>query len=124
MGDRDWLAVTLEAGTRYRIELEGSPTSQGTLADSYLRGVYDAGGNLIPDTHDDESGIGRNSEEVFLVDGRIPAAADGFDCHTSATLVPRVANSVVGEGAVAAFPVGETSQLEVFRVGEVAIVVV
>ena len=33
-GDRDWFAVTLKADTRYRIDLEGSPTSQGALDDS------------------------------------------------------------------------------------------
>ena len=103
----------------------GQKTSPGgALADPYLRGVYDAGGNLIPDTHDDESGISRSSEKVFLADGPIPAVAKGFDCHTSATSVPRVANSGAGEGAVTAFPIRESPQLKVKQIGEVVIVVV
>ncbi len=63
-GDQDWYAVTLESGTAYRIDLEGSPTGGGTLSDPYLRGVYDAEGNLIPGTPDDDGrgrgrGVGR-----------------------------------------------------------------
>ena len=38
--DRDWLAADLIGGKAYRIDLEGSPTDQGTLADPYLRGIY------------------------------------------------------------------------------------
>ena len=43
--DRDWFAVELEANTNYRIDLEGSPTGNGTLHNPYLRGVHDANGN-------------------------------------------------------------------------------
>ena len=46
--DRDWFAVTLEAGATYRIDLKGSPTGSGTLSDPYLYGVHDADGNFIP----------------------------------------------------------------------------
>ena len=42
-GDRDWFAVELEAGKRYRIDLKGAPTGD-TLADPYLRGIYDEDG--------------------------------------------------------------------------------
>ena len=55
--DRDWFRVTLEAGTTYQINLEGSPTSQGTLQDPYLHGVRDSEGDLISDTTDDNSGV-------------------------------------------------------------------
>ena len=41
-GDRDWFAVSLEAGKTYRFDLEGAPTGGGTLPDPYLRGVHDA----------------------------------------------------------------------------------
>ena len=64
--DRDWFAVTLVAGTRYRIKLEGSPTGQGTLDDPYLRGVYDQNGDLIADTSNDDGGTGYNSEVIYL----------------------------------------------------------
>ena len=64
-GDRDWFAVTLEAGTTYRIDLEGSPTGAGTLSDTYLRGIYDADGNLIRGTTSDDAGAGLNSRVTF-----------------------------------------------------------
>ncbi len=67
-GDRDWFAVTLEAGTTYRIDLEGSPTGRGTLSDSYLRGIYDSGGNRLDGTTDDDDGVGRNSRVWFTPD--------------------------------------------------------
>ena len=65
MGDRDWFAVTLEAGKWYRIDLEGSPTNAGTQKYPYLRGVYDADGNLIPGTTDDDGGTGHNARVFF-----------------------------------------------------------
>jgi serralysin len=48
--DRDWVAVTLTAGSVYEISLIG-----GTLVDPYLR-VYDSSGNLV-DFNDDNSGL-------------------------------------------------------------------
>ena len=42
IGDRDMFAVTLTAGTQYFIDLEGTPTTQGTWADAFLRGVHTA----------------------------------------------------------------------------------
>ena len=56
--DYDWFAVTLEAGKWYRIDLEGSPTDAGTLTDPYLGGVYDADGNYIRGTFDNDGGVG------------------------------------------------------------------
>ena len=64
-GDRDWFAVTLDAGKTYRFDLEGSPTDEGTLSDPYLRGIHDADGDLIADTTDDDGGAGRNSRVGF-----------------------------------------------------------
>ena len=37
----------------------------GTLSDPYLRGIYDADGNLIDGTTDDDDGVGRNSRVWF-----------------------------------------------------------
>ena len=62
--DRDWFAVTLEAGRNYLFDLKGLPTGSGTLRDPYLRGIYDAAGNLIPGTTNDD-GAGRNSRVEF-----------------------------------------------------------
>ncbi len=66
--DRDWFRVTLEAGTTYQIDLEGSPTNQGTLSDPYLHGVYDAEGDLIWNTSDADSGVSVNSRVTFTPD--------------------------------------------------------
>ena len=64
-GDRDWFAVTLEAGQTYRIDLKGERTGSGTLEDPYLRGVYDADGDLLPGTTNDDGGTGYNSRVTF-----------------------------------------------------------
>ena len=63
--DRDWFAVTLVAGKTYRIDLEGSPTGDGTLSDPYLHGVHDADGDLLAGTTDDDGGAGVNSRVHF-----------------------------------------------------------
>ena len=63
--ERDWFEVTLAAGTRYRSDLEGSPTDAGSLRDHYLRGVHDANGNLISGTVNDDGGTGSNSRLYF-----------------------------------------------------------
>ena len=63
--DRDWFAVELVAGRRYAIELRGSPTGDGTLADPALRGIHDADGNLIAHTTDANGGDGLNSRVTF-----------------------------------------------------------
>ena len=67
-GDRDWFAVTLEAGKTYRFDLEGARTHRGTLPDPYLRGIYDAHGNLIDRTTDDNGGVSVNSRMYYTAD--------------------------------------------------------
>ncbi|MCY3634392.1 MAG: PPC domain-containing protein [bacterium] len=64
-GDRDWFAVTLVAGTTYRIELKGTRTRDGTLRDPYLHGIHNSSGTRIAGTSDDDSGIGSNSLITF-----------------------------------------------------------
>ena len=64
-GDGDWFAVELVAGRTYVIDLRGSAWGDGTLSDPYLRGVYDADGNLIPRTTNDDGGQGYNSRLTF-----------------------------------------------------------
>ena len=66
--DRDWFAVTLEAGRLYRIDLEGYDSESGTLYDPYLLGVYDATGTHLPGTVDDDSGKGANSQRFVMVE--------------------------------------------------------
>ena len=50
-GDRDWVAIQLEAGQAYDIAVTGSPSGDGTLSDPYLR-VYDSNGNLVAEDDD------------------------------------------------------------------------
>ena len=64
-GDRDWFAVELEAGTVYRIDLEGLSTGVGSLYDPHLYGIYDSDGNLIPGTTNDDGGKLWNSRLTF-----------------------------------------------------------
>ena len=78
--DRDWFAVTLEAGKTYRIDLKGLPTGDGTLLNPYLRGVHDAAGNLLAGTTDDNSGASANSRVYFTAgaDATYYVAADAY----------------------------------------------
>ena len=72
--DRDWFAVTLEAGTRYRVDLQGKATGHGSVNDPHLWGIYDANGTHIPGTYDDDSGqagqadVWANSRVFFTPD--------------------------------------------------------
>ena len=61
----DWFAVELVAGRTYVIDLRGSPTGDGTLSDPFLRGIYDADGNRISNTTDDDGGQSYNSRVTF-----------------------------------------------------------
>ena len=68
-GDRDWFAVTLEAGKLYRFDLMGWSTGDGTLGAPYLRGIYDANGDQHEGTTDWGGGEGSNSRVYFRPDG-------------------------------------------------------
>ena len=80
-GDRDWFAVELVAGTVYRIDLKGRSSDDGTQRDPYLRGVYDAEGDLLPYTKNDDHGTGSNARVYFTATETgthyIAAGADG-----------------------------------------------
>ena len=80
VNDRDWFAVELEAGKRYRIDLEGYDTGAGTLSDPYLRGIHDADGDRLAGTTNDDDGAGSNSRVYFTVDetGTYYVAAGGY----------------------------------------------
>ena len=68
--DEDWFAVTLEADKTYRFDLKGSPTGDGSLPDPVLRGIYDADGERLPGTGNDNyiGDEGRNSAVYFTAD--------------------------------------------------------
>ena len=65
VGDADWFLVELEAGTRYQIDLEGTPTVRGTMSDPIINAVRDAGGDTIAGTRNDDSGVGNNARTIF-----------------------------------------------------------
>ena len=67
-GDVDWIAVTLEAGKSYRIDLKGGSSGSGTLHDPYLKAIYDAEGNSVSGMADDDSGAGLDSQLTFTVE--------------------------------------------------------
>ena len=77
--DRDWFAVELEAGERYRFDLIGTSLRDPYL---YLRG---AAGELL--TYDDDSGNGLNSQITFeaSVDGRYFLDVGAYSNNTTGT---------------------------------------
>ena len=100
-GDRDWFAVTLEADSTYRIDLEGSETGDGTLSDPYLRGVYDENGVLLDGTTNDDAGAGYNSRVFFTAraDGTYYVAAGAYNSRegTYTLSVANVTDSVMDD---------------------------
>ena len=60
--DFDWFRVDLEAGTRYQIDLEGAPTSRGTLPDPSLE-LRDTDGSH--EEENESSGVGDNAREIY-----------------------------------------------------------
>ncbi|MFO1070523.1 MAG: PPC domain-containing protein [Geminicoccaceae bacterium] len=67
--DSDWFRLEVQAGHTYRIDLEGSATAVGTLADPLLS-LFDASGGYIG--YDEDSGSGTNALLGFT------ASADGI----------------------------------------------
>ena len=63
-GDRDWIAVTLEAGKAYRIDLKGSSTGDGTLFNTAIHALHNSNGNLVAGGAS-SGGDGHNSRVAF-----------------------------------------------------------
>jgi len=80
-GDRDWFALDVQAGAIYRFELEGLPTSRGTISDTTLH-VRTAFGDSL--AYNDDGGTGLNS----LIEFEAPSTetvyldAGGFSTRT------------------------------------------
>ena len=62
--DADWFKVELQVGQTYQVDLEGSPTGQGTLKSGVLR-IYDRHGSQVPFYWDSNSGVGKNARLYF-----------------------------------------------------------
>ena len=60
-GDVDWFKLQIAVGSIYQIDLEGEDTGSGSLRNPLLRGVFDADGNYIPGTRNDNGGEGDNA---------------------------------------------------------------
>ena len=82
-GDRDWFAVTLEKDKIYQIDLQGKYSSIDML-DPAIRGIYDAGGNRLPGTMDNNGGPHWSSRLLFTpdADGTYYVAASGATYYT------------------------------------------
>ena len=65
-GDIDWFKVTLTAGQHIQLDLQGSSANAGTLYNPYLAGIYDSGGNYIPNTTDYNSGNGYLNSRLYF----------------------------------------------------------
>ena len=122
-GDRDWFAVTLEAGKTYRIDLEGSATTgAGTLSDPYLRGVYDENGVLLDGTTNDNAGTGYNSRVFFTAqaDGTyyVAAGAHSFREGTYTLSVTEVHDLADGTGTTGTVAVGGSTMGEIETAGD------
>ncbi|SHH00780.1 DUF4214 domain-containing protein [Marivita hallyeonensis] len=66
--DRDRFQVLLEAGQLYEINLASATTPSGTLADPEIFGVFDSLNVLIPNSADNDSGIGLDAAVDLVVD--------------------------------------------------------
>ena len=60
-GDVDWFRLNKTVADTYQIDLEGQATGRGSLRDPLLRGVYDADGNYISGTRNEDGGEGYNA---------------------------------------------------------------
>jgi len=102
--DQDWFRVSLSANQRIVVDLEGSPTSQGSLSDPYIRGIYNSSGALQPNTSDDDNGTGYNAQVLFTApsagDYYIAAGAVGSGTGTYRLRVSQGAASTAPEVAV------------------------
>ena len=85
-GDRDWFAVELEAGTRYRINMLGLYGGDGTLEDPKLYGIYDSDGDRVANSALDDGGAARNNRKYFTPDttGTYYIEAGGAGHHVGA----------------------------------------
>ena len=68
MDDRDWFAVTLQAGKSYRFDLEGLRADAGTLDTPKIHGIFDSDGNEIDGARVTHGGFQFYSQAVFTPD--------------------------------------------------------
>jgi|GEM_PF-967819 len=64
--DIDWFRVNLNSGYTYTIQLQGQPSSHGTLTDPFLSGIYNSSGDYIYGTTNDDFGNSTESKTTFI----------------------------------------------------------
>lgn len=107
-GDRDWFAVTLEAGQSYAIQVSANGGGGGTLGDSYLR-LYGANGALI--SSDDDGGPGNDSLINFTATttGTYYIAIGSYGDRSSGTYTVRVVDGYIAPSEILELADGITS---------------
>ena len=73
--ERDYFRVDLEAGTRYQIDVEGTDTGRGTVADPRVV-LHDASNTQLG--ANDNSGVGKNAQMTYT-----PAATGAYYVHVA-----------------------------------------
>ena len=86
-GDRDWVAITLEAGQRYQFDAFGSGGAGVELDDTYIR-LYDASGTLIAENDDITLGVNTDSRLGFTAttSGTYYVSVGAWEPDSGATL--------------------------------------
>jgi len=124
IGDRDLFTVSLTAGTRYVFDMEGSPTGQGTIGDSYISAVYAPGGAPVAGVSDNNGGIGNNARVEFTptVSGDYTIDAGGWGNWTGTYRITARADdyrsTFEGVGAVGAIVPGGTATGNIEAIGD------
>ena len=79
--ERDWIAITLEAGETYVIDQLGTVSGGGTLSDAYLR-LYDSNGLQL--AFNDDGGAGFEAQIVYTAQttGTFYIAAGAYSSRT------------------------------------------
>ena len=86
IGDKDWFKIYLTAGVAYTIDLEGGYTSQGSLSDPLIGGIYNSAGTLVSGVtivDDVVTGTNGNSRATFTPtsSGHYFISAGGYDTN-------------------------------------------
>jgi hypothetical protein len=80
--DVDWIRFEALNSETYIIDLLGKDSDHGTLANPYLRGIFDSSGSYVNNTFDNDSGFGKNAQVTFSPEESgiyfIAAAANSF----------------------------------------------
>ncbi len=93
VGDRDWFAVDLTAGSVYDIALTGGSGS-GSLQDPYLR-VLDTNGSVVAE-NDDRSGLNSGLTLLAPATGRFFLVADSYLTSLTGAYTLTVSGGVAG----------------------------